>query len=142
MRHRCHRSRLSRPTGPRRALMRALAEAIITQERILTTEAKAKNLRPFIERLVTLGKKGTTAHRRLAFARLQKKAAVDKLFEVIAPRFATRPGGYTRIVHAGQRQGDGAWMAFIEFVDFVPQEKKRKAPSAPKKDSLPPGAVG
>ncbi len=128
MRHLNHRSRLNRPTGPRRALLRALAVALITQERIRTTEAKAKVLRPAIEKLVTLGKKGDVAHRRQAFATLQKKHAVHKLFVDLGPRFAERPGGYTRIIRTGQRAGDGAWMAYIEFVDFVfkPKEKKPK----------------
>ncbi len=129
MRHRNHKSRLTRPRDARRALLRALLEALILNERILTTEAKAKVLRPLIERLVTLGKKGELHHRRLAFARLQKKNAVHKLFTVIAPRFAERNGGYTRIVRAGQRQGDGAWMAYIEFVDFAPAAAPAAAPA-------------
>jgi len=126
MRHRNHRSRLNRPTGPRRALLRALAVSLINQERIRTTEAKAKTLRPLVEKLVTLGKKGELHRRRQAFALLQKKGAVHKLFADIAPRFSDRPGGYTRIVRDGQRHGDGAWMAYIEFVDFVPKPKAEK----------------
>ena len=135
MRHLNHHYRLNRPTGPRRALLRALCVALITQERIRTTETKAKALRPVIEKLVTLGKKGEVARRRQAFALLQKKHAVHKLFTEIAPRFTERPGGYTRIVRSGQRAGDGAWMAYIEFVDFV---FKPKEPKKPKKERAVP----
>ncbi len=117
MRHRKHHTKLSRKSGPRRQLIGNLSVALIAHERIHTTEAKAKALRPLVERLVTLGKKGTLHHRRLAFAALQKKQAVHKLFEEIAPRFTERPGGYTRIIRDGQRSGDGAWMAYIEFVE-------------------------
>jgi len=117
MRHLNHRGRLSRPAGHRKALLRNLAVSLIVHERIRTTEAKAKVLRPFVERLITLGKKGTTHHRRQAFAHIGKKHAVHKLFEEVAPRFAERPGGYTRIIRDGQRAGDGAWMALIEFVE-------------------------
>jgi large subunit ribosomal protein L17 len=116
VRHRNHRQRLSRPAGPRLALLRNLELAIIEHGRIRTTEVKAKAVRPLVERLVTLGKKGTQHHRRQAFAQLQKKGAVTKLFEEIAPKMADRPGGYTRIILDGQRKGDGAWMAVIEFV--------------------------
>ena len=117
MRHLNHRHRLNRPTGHRKALMRNLACALIEHERIQTTEAKAKALRPFIEKLITLGKKGEQHHRRQAFAILGKKTAVHKLFTEIAPLVATRPGGYTRIIKDVQRAGDGAWMAYIELVD-------------------------
>jgi large subunit ribosomal protein L17 len=97
--------------------MRNLASALIEHERIHTTEAKAKALRPYIEKLITLGKKGQTHHRRLAFAQLGRKGAVHKLFGEIAPLFTERPGGYTRIIKDTQRAGDGAWMAYIEFVE-------------------------
>ncbi len=109
--------------------MRSLASALITRERIRTTEAKAKTLRPFVEKLVTLGKKGELAQRRQAFAVLQKKGAVHKLFTDIGPRFADRPGGYTRIVRTNQRAGDGAWMAYIEFVDYKPEAAKVEEPA-------------
>lgn len=117
MRHRKHHSRLSRPEGHRNALLRNLASALIEHERIRTTERKAKALRSFIEKLVTHGKNGTVHHRRLAFAQLQNKTAVHKLFEDIAKRSMERPGGYTRIIKDGPRMGDGAPMAVIEFVD-------------------------
>ncbi len=117
MRHLHHRGKLSRPEGHRKALLRNLGAALIEHERIRTTEAKAKVLRSYIEKLVTLGRKGTQHHRRQAFATLGKKGAVHKLFEEIGPRFTERPGGYTRIIRDGQRAGDGAWMAYIEFVE-------------------------
>lgn len=125
MRHRNHRGRLGLNVGHRTAVLRNLAIPLIENGRIRTTEAKAKALRPFLERLVTLAKKDTTHNRRLVFSRLQKKGAVTKLFAEIGPRFATRPGGYTRIVHAGQRMGDASWMAFIEFVDHVPAAREK-----------------
>jgi large subunit ribosomal protein L17 len=106
--------------------MRNLAIALIQHEIIRTTEAKAKQLRQFVERLVTIAKDGvkaadpagvTLAKRRLAFSYLQHKEAVKRLFETIAPRCLERPGGYTRVVKCGRRMGDGAPMAYIEFVD-------------------------
>lgn len=118
MRHRKIRHKLGRPSSHRRALLRNLTCALIEHERIHTTEAKAKALRPFVERLVTLGRKGETHHRRQAFAKLGKKHAVHKLFEDIAPRFSERPGGYTRIIKDSHRRaGDGSYMAYIEFVE-------------------------
>ncbi|MDX2177829.1 MAG: 50S ribosomal protein L17 [Candidatus Sumerlaeia bacterium] len=121
MRHRNHRHRLSRPVGPREALMRNLAVALVEHERIRTTVAKAKALRPFIERLVTLGREDSTHRRRLVFQKLQKKNAVTKLFDTLGPRNAQRPGGYTRIILDNRRQGDGAEMAYIEFVEKAPE---------------------
>jgi large subunit ribosomal protein L17 len=132
MRHRKHHTKLSRKSGPRRQLIRNLSAALITHERIHTTETKAKALRPIVERLVTLGKKGSMHHRRQAFAALQKKTAVHKLFTEIAPRFTERPGGYTRIIRDGQRAGDGAWMAYIEFVE---RGEEAKAASAAKSEA-------
>ena len=126
MRHRKIRSKLNRTTGHRKALMRNLAASLISEERIHTTQAKAKNLRPFIERLVTLGKRGDLASRRLAFKRLGQKEAVHKLFEEIAPRFNERPGGYTRIIKDNFRAGDSAPMAYIEFVTGVEKEMVKK----------------
>lgn len=131
MRHKKIKSKLTRTTAHRKALMRNLAAALIQEERIHTTVAKAKNLRPFIERLVTLGKRGDLAARRLAFTRLGQKEAVHKLFLEIAPRFTERPGGYTRIVKDNYRAGDSAPMAYIEFVEGVQKEmvKKKKSKS-------------
>lgn len=128
MRHRKHHSRLSRQVGARTALLRNLAKALIEHERIETTTAKAKVLRPFVENIVTLGKKGTQHDRRNAFSKLAHKTAVDKVFKEIAPRFSSRNGGYTRIIHSRRRMGDGAELAYIEFVDRV--EKAVEAPAA------------
>ena len=97
--------------------MRNLACSLIECEKVRTTEAKAKALRPFVERMVTLAKDGSLAARRRAFSRLGKKEAVHRLFTDLGPRFEERPGGYTRIVKDGPRAGDGAMMSVIEFVD-------------------------
>jgi large subunit ribosomal protein L17 len=107
----------NRPANQRRALMRSQARSLIIHERISTTEAKAKELRPFVERLVTYGKKGTLASRRLAKARLGDDDAVKKLFEAIAPRYEGRAGGYTRIVKRAKRgANDNRKLAYIAFV--------------------------
>jgi large subunit ribosomal protein L17 len=107
----------NRPRNQRHALLRSLARSLIVHERILTTEAKAKELRPYIEALVTYGKKNTLATRRLAIARLHDPAAVKKLFDAIAPRYAERAGGYTRVVKRGLRgTSDARKLAYIAFV--------------------------
>ena len=106
-----------RPSNQRRALLRSLARSLVIHERISTTEAKAKALRPFIERLVTYAKKNTLASRRLAKTRLGDDAAVKKLFNSIAPRYADRHGGYTRIVKRTERgANDARKLAYIAFV--------------------------
>ena len=107
----------NRPANQRRALLRSQARSLILHERISTTEAKAKELRPFVERLVTYGKKGTLASRRLAIARLQDEEAVKKLFDAIAPRYESRAGGYTRVVKRSKRGvNDARKLAYIAFV--------------------------
>src|SRR5919202_6635077 len=124
MRHRIAGRTLSRNASHRLALMRSLSRALIEHGRIITTVEKAKELRPFIEKLVTLAKKGQTEdrikalhYRRLALQRLPDKEAVSKLFKEIAPRFADRPGGYTRIIKRHERRlGDGGRTAFIELL--------------------------
>lgn len=116
MRHRKAGRKFNRNTNQRKALFRNLAVSLILHERIRTTEAKAKTIRPIVERLVTLAREDTQHHRRLAMARLNDERAVAKLFDVIAPRFEGQPGGYTRIYKLGPRRGDGAPMALIEFV--------------------------
>ncbi len=121
MRHRKSRSKLSRTSEHRLALMKNLAGALIEHERIHTTSVKATQLRPVVEGLVTLAKAGDLHSRRLAFSRLGNKTAVHKLFTEIAPRVASRVGGYLRIVKDAPRQGDGALMAYIEFVDAAPK---------------------
>jgi large subunit ribosomal protein L17 len=100
-----------------RLMMRNLAESLFVHERIQTTEAKAKALRPYAERLITKAKKGTIHHRRQVLSDIENRAVVHKLFADIGPRFAERNGGYTRILKLGQRSGDGAPMALIELVE-------------------------
>ncbi|MBI4520705.1 MAG: 50S ribosomal protein L17 [Gemmatimonadetes bacterium] len=116
MRHRNTGRALSRSASHRRALLRNLATALFRHERITTTTAKAKELRPFAERLVTLAKRGDLHARRLAARRISDPEVLAKLFADIGPRFATRPGGYTRILKLGARRGDAADMALIELV--------------------------
>ncbi len=120
MRHRHHGRKLNRTSAHRKAVFRNLAAALIEHERIQTTVPKAKELRPIVERLVTLGKQDTLHARRMAMARLPRHADVSKLFGSLAGRFADRAGGYTRIVRSGHRYGDAAAMAYIEFVDRAP----------------------
>ncbi len=117
MRHRVGGRKLQRTSSHRTALFRNMAAALIKHEQITTTLAKARELRPYTEKLVTLGKKGGLSNRRLAHARLLDDAQLIKLFDVLAPRYATRAGGYIRVVKAGIRMSDAAEMAIIEFVD-------------------------
>lgn len=120
MRHRKTGRKLGRDSAHRKALYSNLAVAVIEHGRIRTTEAKAKEVRPLVEELVTLGKRGDLAAHRQAVSVLRSKGATHTLFSDVAPRFADRPGGYTRIVKIGPRQGDAARMAYLEFVDYVP----------------------
>src|ERR1700742_2636000 len=117
MRHRVGGRKLQRTASHRTALFRNQAAALIKHEQITTTLAKARELRPYVEKLVTLGKRGGLSNRRLAHARLGGDVQLIKLFDVIAPRYADRAGGYPRIVKAGIRASDAAAMAIIEFVD-------------------------
>jgi large subunit ribosomal protein L17 len=117
MRHRVGGRKLQRTSSHRAALFRNMAAALIKHEQITTTLAKAKELRPYTEKLVTLAKKGGLSNRRLAHARLLDDAQLTKLFDVLADRYRTRAGGYIRIVKAGIRASDAASMAVIEFVD-------------------------
>jgi large subunit ribosomal protein L17 len=117
MRHRVGGRKLQRTSAHRAALFRNMAAALIKHEQITTTLAKAKELRPYVEKLVTLAKKGGLSNRRLAHARLLDDTQLVKLFDVLAERYAARSGGYTRVVKAGIRQSDAAPMAIIEFVD-------------------------
>jgi large subunit ribosomal protein L17 len=117
MRHRVGGRKLQRTASHRIALFRNQAAALIKHEQITTTLAKAKELRPYVEKLVTLAKKGGLSNRRLAHARLLDETQLKKLFEVLAERYAGRNGGYTRVVKAGIRASDAAHMAIIEFVD-------------------------
>jgi large subunit ribosomal protein L17 len=118
MRHRSAHRKLGRKTEHRISLLRNLASSLISHGRIRTTEAKAKELRPFVQKLVTLGKRDSLHARRHALSILPRREVVTKLFSDVSPRFSERPGGYTRILKLAHRQGDGASMAFIEFVDF------------------------
>lgn len=122
MRHRKIRSKLNRTSEHRLALMRSLCMALVLNERIRTTQVKAMQLRSFVEPLVTLARRGTLHARRLAASRLGDKATVKKLFDEIAPRVGDRPGGYLRVVRDGPRAGDGALMAYVEFVDAAVKE--------------------
>ena len=117
MRHRVGGRKLQRTSSHRAALFRNMAAALIKHEQITTTVAKVKELRPYVEKLITLAKKGGLANRRLAHARLLDDAQLKKLFEVLAGRYADRAGGYTRIIKAGIRASDAAPIAIIEFVD-------------------------
>ena len=116
MRHRKAGRQLRRTSEQKLALMRRLETSLIERGAIETTEAKAKELRPFVEKLITRAKTGTLHARRLTGRHVHKRAAADKLFQEIGPRFATRNGGYTRILKTGHRKGDGAEMARIELI--------------------------
>jgi len=117
MAHTTKGQRFGRPSNQRRALLRSLARSLVIEERISTTEAKAKALRPFIERLVTYAKTDTLASRRLAQTRIQDKEAVKKLFSTIGPRYKERSGGYTRVVKRTKRGlNDARKLAYIAFV--------------------------
>ena len=117
MRHRVGHRKLQRTSSHRAALFRNMAAALIKHEQITTTTAKAKELRPYVEKLVTLAKKGGLSNRRLAHGRLMDDVQLVKLFDVIAPRYANRDGGYCRIIKAGIRASDAAPISIIEFVD-------------------------
>ena len=117
MRHRSAGRKLNRTSKHRQMLFRNLSQALIKHEQIVTTLPKAKDLRPVVEKLVTLGKRGGLHARRQAFAQLRDDKMVTKLFDVFAQRYAERAGGYTRVLKAGFRYGDSAPMAVIEFVD-------------------------
>lgn len=117
MRHRKSGRKLNKTSTHRRAMFKNMAAALIKHEQIKTTLPKAKELRPIVDKLITLAKKGGLANRRLAIARLQDADMVVKLFDTIAERYADRPGGYTRVLKAGFRYGDAAPMAIIELVD-------------------------
>tara|TARA_A100001391_G_scaffold98407_1_gene65256 strand:+ start:295 stop:714 length:420 start_codon:yes stop_codon:yes gene_type:complete len=117
MRHGISGRKLSRKSQHRTAMFRNMAAALVKHEQILTTQAKAKELRPYVEKLITLAKKGGLSNRRLAHARMMDDAQEKKLFDVLAERYADREGGYTRIIKAGYRGSDAAPIAYIELVD-------------------------
>ena len=134
MRHLKAGKRLGRTSAHRSALYRNLVAELIKRDRIETTDAKAKELRRIADRMVTLGKQGTLAARRRAVAYVRSRDAVSRLFDEVAPRFADRPGGYTRVTKLGVRRGDAAAMSVIEFTgsgEELPQKKKpRRKPAS------------
>ena len=136
MRHQRSGRKLGRDAAHRKALYANLAGALIEHGRIKTTEAKAKEVRPIVEKMITLGKRGDLAAHRQAVAFLRSKSVAHKLFAGVAPRFAERDGGYTRVVKLGPRQGDAAPMAYLELVDHVPEA----APAAPAESGRPAAA--
>ena len=117
MRHKLGGRKLNRTTAHRKALLRNMAAALVKHEQITTTLPKARELRPYVEKLITLAKHGGLSNRRLAHARMLDDAQLVKLFDVLAARYATREGGYTRVIKAGIRAGDASPMAVIELVD-------------------------
>lgn len=131
MRHNKKFNHLGRTASHRNAMLANMAISLIMHKRITTTLAKAKALKMYVEPLITRSKDDTTNSRRVVFSYLQNKFAVTELFKVIAEKVADRPGGYTRIIKLGTRQGDAAEVAFIELVDF--DENMAKAPKAAKK---------
>lgn len=116
MRHRKKGRQLSRTRSHRKATLRNMATSLFRHERIETTTAKAKELRPYAERLITLARRGDVHSRRLAAAKIQDREVLGKLFDEIAPRYSERPGGYTRVLKLGNRKGDAAEMSLIELV--------------------------
>ena len=116
MRHRKKGRKLSRTASHKKATMRNMATSLFRHERIETTTAKAKELRPYAERLITLARRGDVHSRRLAATKIQDREVLGKLFEEIAPRYVERPGGYTRVLKLGSRKGDAAEMSLIELV--------------------------
>jgi large subunit ribosomal protein L17 len=136
MRHRVAGWKLGRNTEHRRALLRNLVTSLIIEERIETTVTKAKAMRPHVDKMITLGKRGDVAARRLALSYLMTRSAVDKLFDTISPRFGDRSGGYTRIVMTGLRKGDGGQKAFIELLGSektIDAKREKRAEARAKK---------
>ncbi len=117
MRHKMGQRKLQRTSSHRAALLRNMSASLIKHEQIKTTVSKAKELRPYIEKLITLAKKGGLSNRRLAMSRVMDEAQVKKLFDILAERYADRQGGYARVIKAGYRASDAAAMAVIELVD-------------------------
>jgi large subunit ribosomal protein L17 len=140
MRHRNAGFKLGRNTSHRRALLRNLVTSVIVEDRVQTTVAKAKAVRPHVEKMITLGKKGDLHSRRQALAFLQTDSAVTRLFETVAPRYGDRQGGYLRIVRTGFQRGDGAETAFIELLGAEKQleakAQKRADVKAKKREQL------
>jgi large subunit ribosomal protein L17 len=140
MRHRNGGFKLGRNTSHRRALLRNLVTSIILNDRVHTTITKAKATRPIVEKMITLGKNGSVHCRRQALAYMMTPESVDRLFSVVAPRYATRPGGYSRIVRTGVRKGDASEMAYIELLgaeqELSEKAAKREEARAKKREEL------
>ncbi|QSH40133.1 50S ribosomal protein L17 [Lentisphaerota bacterium ZTH] len=132
MRHRLHTFKIGRTGAHRKAMLANMVSSLIEHGQIKTTITKAKEARRFAEKMVTLGKKGDLHRRRLAISKLRNTDAVKKLFDEIAPQYAEREGGYTRIIKLGQRVGDGAEMCILQFVESGAPAKKQKAAPAVK----------
>jgi large subunit ribosomal protein L17 len=135
MRHRLHGRKLNRTWSHRKAMLANMAVALIKHEQITTTLPKAKELRAYVEKLVTLGKRGDLHARRLLIAKVRDAATASKLIDVLAPRYAERPGGYVRVLKAGFRQGDDAPMAVIELVERDLAAKGRDSGPRPDKEA-------
>ena len=127
MRHGMVNRKLGRTTGHRLAMFRNQLASLIDKERIITTLPKAKELRPQVERLITLGKNDSVHARRQAARLIEDETIVSKLFDTVGPRFGDRPGGYTRIIKLGPRRGDAAEMAILEFVGYEPEKAEKAA---------------
>jgi large subunit ribosomal protein L17 len=133
--HRRRVKHFDRKSGPRKALLRGLVTSLIEHGRITTTVDRAKEVRRHVEKAITLGKKGDLATTRLLMSRYPNKDAVSSIMKDLAPRFKTRPGGYTRIIKIGRRPGDTAEMAFLEFVDYDFEAKTAKPAKAEKAEA-------
>lgn len=123
MRHRVNSVRMGRKSSARKSLLRNLADSLIINERVETTETKAKQIKSYVEKLVRLGKEDSLKSKRLAKKRLYTDKAVNKLFDEVAPRCSARNGGYLRLYRSRVRRGDGAMMAIVEFVDRIKEEE-------------------
>ncbi len=131
MKHGIKQRKLGRTTPHRKQMLANMAAALVKHEQIVTTLPKAKELKPFVEKLITLGKKGTLGDRRLAMSRMRDETQVKKLFDTLGDRYQERQGGYTRIMKAGFRYGDNAPMAVIELVDRDPEAKGKDSGPVP-----------
>jgi large subunit ribosomal protein L17 len=142
LRHQRSGKKLGRDPAHRKALYSNLAGALIEHGRIQTTQAKAKAVKPLAEKLITLGKRGDLHARRQALAALRSNDVVHRLFADIAPRFSDRPGGYTRIVKLGPRQGDAAEMVYLELVDYEPASSPLAPPRARREEEAAAAEAG
>jgi large subunit ribosomal protein L17 len=141
VRHRRSGRKLGRDASHRKALYANLTSALIEHGRIKTTAAKAKEVRPVAEQMITLGRRGGVPARRQALKYLRSQDVVHKLFSEVGPRFVDRPGGYSRIVRIGPRQGDAAEMVYLELVDYVPPETSAPAPRPRREEEEEPEPV-